>query len=88
MESFSVDVEFILIGFHDFKYLVIVICEVTNFVLAIQVKSRAAQGVAENINSQLYAFWSTQTPHSRQIFCIYKRAQSVHIENYELPFKK
>ena len=44
-----VDITFMLKGFYDLKYLLINMCEITNFMLAIPIKLRIAQAIAETL---------------------------------------
>ena len=47
MKILSDDIKFMPQGFDNFKYLLVIMCEITNFVLAITIKSRVVQVLAE-----------------------------------------
>ena len=49
MEGLSVDINFMLIALDDFKYLLVVTIEITNFVLILSIKSRAVEFMAETL---------------------------------------
>ena len=47
MENMSVYIKFIPKGLDNFKYLLVATCEITNLVLAIWIKLKAAQVVVQ-----------------------------------------
>ena len=49
MGSLSVDITFLPKGFDEFKYLLFTTHEITNFVLAVLIKSRTVQVTAEGL---------------------------------------
>ena len=53
IESLPVDIKCILKGFDNFIYLLVVICENTIFMLAMAIKTRAAQGKAEALSHKV-----------------------------------
>ena len=61
----SVNIKLMSKGFYDFKYLLVAICEITNFVLAIPDKSRATQNVAVAIIHRDLCILTHETPNSR-----------------------
>ena len=87
MESMSVDKRLCAKKFDDFKYLLGNTCEITNNVLAIPIKSRESQGVAEGIDSQSQMhFMSTKSPDCKQRFSIYRRSHSLQSDSYQFLF--
>ena len=53
MERLSADIKYMPQGFDNFKFLLVVTCELTNFTLAIPLKQRTAQVVAEALLHRL-----------------------------------
>ena len=49
MVSLPVDIKIMPIGFDDFKYLLVAICEITNLVLVIPIQTEAAKDITETL---------------------------------------
>ena len=49
MESLSDHTKFMPQGFNDLNYLSVTMCQITTFVMIIQIKSRTAQGITESL---------------------------------------
>ena len=65
-ESLAVDIKFMPKGFHDFKYVLVATCKITNFILAIPIESGTAQVIVEAlINRVICSFGPPQTPDCR-----------------------
>ena len=58
--------------FDDFKYLLYVTSEITDFVLTIPIKTRATRVVAE--------IWPTYILHIGQRFSFYRRGYLIHAD--------
>ena len=57
IESLSVDIKLMSKEFGDFIYLLVIICKITNSILAIPIKSRTAQVITEAlIHRPIYIF--------------------------------
>ena len=55
-----VNIECMQKGFDDFKYLLVATCEISNFVLAIPIKTSALQVVAETNIHRVICIFVTQ----------------------------
>ena len=50
MDRLSVDTKYMPRGFEDFRYMLVPTCEITSFILAIPVKTGAAQGIVDTLS--------------------------------------
>ena len=75
-------------GFDEFKYLLVKICEITNFVLEIAIKSRMAQVIAGAlIHRVIGIFHPAKTPYHGQRFSSYRKSQTVYSLDHQLSIK-
>ena len=63
MEGLFIDIKLKLKGFNNYKYLLVTICQITNFVPVIPIESGTTQIIAEALILDLYACLVHQTPH-------------------------
>ena len=53
----SCDIKYMPLGFDDYKYLLVVTCEITNYVRALPMKSRDAKTIAELLYHKVYTIF-------------------------------
>ena len=62
MQDLSIDIKHMATAFSSHQYLLVIMCDQTNFTIVTPLKSRDAQTVAEAlIYRVIYLFWTTMT---------------------------
>ena len=56
MQDLSIDIKHMPIAFGDYQYLLVIICDQTNFTIITPLTSRDAQTVAENLVNRVIYF--------------------------------
>ena len=68
-------------GSNDFKYLLLATCEITNFVLAIPIKTRVDNVIAKALIHRVICILDTHTSNSRQNVSLYRKNYLFHTKN-------
>ena len=79
MECLSVDMKFMPNGLDDFKHLLVATSEITNFLFAIPIKSKATKVIADELSHRVICIFSpTKLLLIDKDSAFHRRSHSVH----------